>query len=365
MGYTGRVAQKFDLAQIRLHNQHVSNPLEGKPGDVVRHLVAVQAQDYYGALWALGLRLREAVEAKIDADFAAGRILRTHVMRPTWHFVAPEDIRWLLELTAPRVHTLNAYMYRDSDLDAKTFVKAHKAIEKALAGGNTLTRNELKEHLQKAGVQAASLRLTYIMMHAELERLICSGPRRGKQFTYALLDERAPQKKAVAFDREQALANFVLRYYTARGPATAQDFAYWSGLTVADAKAGLDMVKGQLQKRTIDEKEYWYSEAMGTPKLLASAVYLLPNYDEYGMAYKDHSASLDESARKQLTNYSFVHLIAIDGQLAGTWRRELKKNEVVVETRAFESFSPAESRLLEKAVKKYGEFLQVPVTLIG
>jgi hypothetical protein len=174
----------LDIAHQRLLNQHIARAPFKQPSDVVNWLVAVQAQDYFGAKWALGLRLQDTHDADIDRAFNAGTILRTHVMRPTWHFVTPADIRWLLALTAPRVHAVNAARYRQLELDSATLKRGHKALIKALQGGQHLTREELSNALEKAGVAPAQgQRLAYIVMHAELDGLICSGPRRGKQFT--------------------------------------------------------------------------------------------------------------------------------------------------------------------------------------
>jgi len=249
----------LDIAQQRLYHQRlIADPFE-KPVDVVDWLVAVQAQDYFGAKWALGLRLRDAHDADLDRAFNAGEILRTHMLRPTWHFVTPIDIRWLLALTAPRVNAANAAMYRKLELDNATLKRGYKAMTKALQSGQHLTREELSEALGKAGIAATGQRLAYIVMHAELDGLICSGPRRGKQFTYALLEERVPP--VAPLKRAEALATLTQRYFASHGPAMAQDFAKWSGLTTADAKLGLDMVGTQLQRETLNGAEYWFSSS--------------------------------------------------------------------------------------------------------
>jgi hypothetical protein len=202
-----------------------------QPCDVVRWLVAVQAQDYSGAKWALGLRLQGSTEKNIEQAIADGSILRTHLMRPTWHFVTPADIRWLLALTAPRVHAVNAHMYRQLELDHSVFKRSNAALAKALREGQTLTRDELRGVLRKAGIAVdGNLRMSYLMMRAELDAIVCSGPRRGKQFTYALLDQGAPQPKTL--HRDEALVELVRRYFISRGPATVQDFAKWSGLNL-------------------------------------------------------------------------------------------------------------------------------------
>src|SRR6185436_7837388 len=176
---------------------------------------------------------------------------RTHVLRPTWHFVTPADIHCLLALTAPRVHALNAPYYRKLELDHDLFQRSTTALTHALQGGKHLTRDEVRGVLAQAGIATAGeLRMSYILMRAELDGVVCSGARHGKQFTYALLSERAPQVRHL--EREHALAELAGRFFLSRGPATVQDFARWSGLTVADARTGLEAVKSQLQHEQVD-----------------------------------------------------------------------------------------------------------------
>ncbi len=216
----------MDFGHRRLHNQLLIQHPFDQPNEVVAWLGAVQAQEYGHAKWALGMRLPGATDVDVERAIAEGSILRTHVMRPTWHFVTSADIRWMLELTGPRVHALNAYYYRQQGLDDALFARSNAVLAKALAGGNYLTRPELQAALAGAGIVAdGGLRASYLMMRAELDMLICSGPRRGKQFTYALLDERAPA--ASSLPRDEALAELTRRYFTSHGPATLKDFAWW------------------------------------------------------------------------------------------------------------------------------------------
>ena len=244
-------ATPTELLTARLRNQQLIASTRRKPAQVVSWLCAMQAQDYPAAKWAIGLaRARHARTRDVEQAFNDGLILRTHVLRPTWHFVAPEDIRWLLALSAPRIHATNAYYYRQAGLDAKTFAKSCAMIHRALEGGKTLTRAELAMHLKRAKVPADGLKLAYLMMHAELEGVICSGPRRGKQFTYALLDERAPATKPKT--RDEALAELAKRYFASHGPATVRDFAWWSGLTTKDAQTGDRF--GAAEPRVVDDR---------------------------------------------------------------------------------------------------------------
>jgi len=217
------------IAQQRLQNHHLSHPQLKRPDAIVAWLGAVQAQEYAGAKWALVQRMPGATDAAIEQAFTDGAILRTHLLRPTWHFVTPADIRWMLALTAPRVHALNAYYYRKCELDKTIFARSHDALVNALQGGKQLMREEVRTVLEQAGIATkGDLRFAYLMMHAELDGIVCSGARRGKQFTYALVEERVPPTRKV--DRDEALAELVKRYFTSHGPATVQDFTWWSGL---------------------------------------------------------------------------------------------------------------------------------------
>lgn len=357
----------FDIRRQRLHNQHLARQTYQKPDDIVRHLGAVQAQDYPGATWALGMRLLGATDAGIEQAFTDGAILRTHVMRPTWHFVAPDDIRWLLSLTASRVHVANAFIYRQFELDHSSFALSNATIEDALRGGKHFTRTELASALERAGITAAGLRLGYIMMRAELDAIICSGPRRGKQFTYALLDERAPNARDLPHD--EALAELTKRYFSSHGPATIQDFVWWSGLMVSDVKAGLEMSKSELTYEVVDGQTYWFAPLAATsaPAVdISQTAYLLSTFDEYGIGYKDRKELLDPSYTERAGNLPTVPFsahIAIGGKILGAWKRTLTKREVILEAFYYRRLTEAESRALADEVDRYGSFLGLPATL--
>src|SRR5882672_1219244 len=240
------------IAPLRMRTQRLWGTRFDTPQEVVRWLTALQAQEFPMAQWSIAQRTRGATKAAIEQAFADGVIVRTHVLRPTWHFALAEDIRWLLQVTAPRVHALNAYYNKQHELDKKLFTKSNALIAKALEGGTHLTRRELAAALKRGGIRASGPRLAYIMMRAELEAIVCSGAMRGKQHTYALLDERAP--KAKALEEEAALAQFTKRYFTSRGPATVADFSRWSSLTAAEGRAGLALVGKELESKVIDGK---------------------------------------------------------------------------------------------------------------
>jgi hypothetical protein len=202
----------------RLHNQWLARSTARRTAAVVERLCAVQAQDFIGAKWAIGLRANGLDDAAVEAAFDRGDILRTHVMRPTWHFVSPADIRWLLALTSPRVHQASQFYYRQHGLDAKTMSRVHKVLAAELQGGRFRTRTELAAALAKRGIEASGPRLGLLTIHAELEQVMCSGPARGKHLTYALFDERAPS--ATARSPRDPDAELASRYFASHGPAT-------------------------------------------------------------------------------------------------------------------------------------------------
>jgi len=345
-----------DIIQLRLQNQHLASPVFKNPADIVYHMGAVQAQDYSGAKWAIAQRLVGANDDLIEKAFTDGDIIRTHVMRPTWHFVSPHDIRWMLELTAPRVQSLSSFRHRQLKLDKGIFAKCEKALIKALEGGRQLARNDVAAALQQAGVSTDEQRFVHIMMEMELIGLVCSGGRQGKQFTYALLNERVPQTKA--FERDETLAALAERYFVAHGPATLQDYVWWCGLTVADAKAGIEMIKDKLASSEFEGNTYWFTERSADLVLKSSSAYLLPNYDEYIVSYKDRSAAIEASNidKADPRGTIFNNTIVVNGRVIGTWKHSFRKNTIVLEIIPFKPLSKANETAINAAAKRYTRF---------
>jgi Winged helix DNA-binding domain len=344
----------MDLAGERLRNQRLASAagLSDAAG-IVSWLGAVQAQDYPGAKWAIGLRSTDLVDADVERAFNEGSILRTHVLRPTWHFVAPADIRWMLALTRSRVNAAVASYYRRQGLDAPALVRSHRLIERALAGGSHLTRAELGEHLRRRGIQARGMRLALLTIHAELAGLICSGPQRGKVLTYALLEERVPP--AAPLTRDESLAELTRRYYVSHGPATVRDFVWWSGLTVADTKRGLEMNGRDFTSRVVDGLTYWQGLSRARRAALTPGAHLLPNYDEYLIAYKDRGRWILPLAGTRMDEYG--HFLIVGGRLAGTWRRAVAAETVPIAVTLHRRLSRAERRELTAAATRYGRFI--------
>jgi winged helix DNA-binding protein len=331
------------IAPIRMRNQRLWRSRFDTPQEVVRWLGALQAQEFPLAKWSIGQRTRGATLADVDQALAAGVIVRTHVLRPTWHFALGADIRWLLQVTAPRVHALNAYYNKQQKLDTKLLKKSNDLIAKALEGGTHLTREELAAVLKRGGIRASGGRLAYIMMRAELDAIVCSGALKGKQHTYALLDERAPRAKAL--EPEAALAEFTRRYFTSRGPATLNDFLRWSSLTAAQGRKGLALVDKDLERTVIEGKTYWLGSSTDAKTSTTPAVDLVQGYDEIIMSYTE---SREESFRVE--GAPFINAVLLDGRLVGHWKPTVKRNSLLIKTVLNRNLSREQKKAVTAAV---------------
>ena len=353
----------LDIAHLRLHSQHiVGTPCE-TPADVVGALGAVQAQDYLGSLWAVGLRMRDATEAAIEAAIAARTIIRTWPMRGTLHFVATADVRWMLKLMTPRVIAGSASRLRQLELDDAVLGRGADVFTNALQGGKQLSRPAMYQVLEAAGISTAGQRGIHLLGQLAQAGLLCFGAREGRQPTFALLDEWAPHTRTL--ERDEALAELALRYFTGHGPATVQDLMWWSGLTAADVRAAVAMVETQLVRETVDGTILWRGPGKPTGES-APAVYLLPGFDEYLVGYKDRGAVVRPGDWQRVnpgSNGMLSPTIMIDGLLAGTWKRTFKKGAVVVAPQPFTPLSAAEQAGLAAAAERYGRFLGMPVVL--
>ena len=367
MTAAGKRNPSLDVARARLSNQRLVGPPFAAPEDVVRWFGAVQAQDYAGAKWAVAQRTAGCGDAEVERACAEGRILRTHVLRPTWHFVVPADVRWMLALTAPRVRAAMAYYDRKLGLDEAVFRRSQAVLAKALAGGNARTREALAGTLAAAGIPASGQRLGHLMMRAELDAVIASGPREGKRSTYALLDERAPPGRTLG--RDEALAELAGRYFASHGPALPGDFAWWSGLTMGDARRAIEAARPRLASATVGGKTFWFVPGVARPAKARSAdpdVHLLPNYDELVVAYRDHAPSLAPGVAGKLKGRPEVvmnHIIVVDGLVVGGWRRLAAKGVMTVETTLVARLDDGARTSLRAAAARFQSFLGMPVKL--
>jgi Winged helix DNA-binding domain len=340
----------------RLQAQRLVGPRHATEVDAVRSLVAVQAQDYPGAAWAIGQRVAASRGETIDRLLADGRLVRTHVLRPTWHLVAAEDIRWLLALTGPRVQLANAGWYGRHGIDAEAIRASRVVLERVLGGGNALAREELGRAFTEAGIAAAGPRLAGLMMHAELDGIVCSGPLQGRRQTYALLEALLPP--SVIREPDEALAELASRYVAGHGPAQAIDLAWWSGLTVREVRRGLELAGSALRRETVGGRQFWAAAASEGTRFEGPVVRLLPNWDELLVAFRDRSDAIDPglspAARAPVS--LLANLVVRDGLVVGGWRRSPKRDGIRVTTRLDVALDESERAALQGAAAELAAF---------
>ncbi|WP_162315048.1 winged helix DNA-binding domain-containing protein [Pseudoxanthomonas yeongjuensis] len=352
------------IAQLRLQRQRIVGAGFDSPGQVVSWLGAIQAQDYAASLWAIGLRMREATRAKVEQAIAERRIVRTWPMRGTLHFVAAEDARWMSALMTPRVIAASkARLLREFGLDDAVLARCRKVLVKALRDGQSLTRSDLYATLEKAGITTGKQRGIHITGRLAQEGLLCLGPRADKQPTFVLLEEWVAAHRDM--ERDQALAELARRYFFSHGPATTQDFAWWSGLTLKDVRLAIQLVGTDLEQETIGDRVYLHAgDAIATNEGLR-APQLLPAFDEYLVAYKDRSDALEARFSRQVigVNGLFNAGLVIDGRIVGTWKRSLGPTGIVIELSPFRALLKKELKALDSVARRHGDFMGMPVRL--
>jgi len=351
------------IARWRMHTLRLSGQTYPSPPAVVAGLLAVQSENHPQASWAVATRTPGITEAEFARLFDDGVILRTHVLRPTWHYVRPDDIRWLVELTAPRVNRQFVQLQRILGVDDAVLDASAQVITDALAGNVHLTRDAMGERLRDAGLPADGQRLGVMMANAELSALVCSGAMTGRHHTYALLDERAPQARRL--DRDEALAEIVLRYFTGHGPATERDLAYWATLTLTDIRAGLADVADRLDHVEHDGRTYWFGQPPPDGGPVSPRGHLLQILDEYHNGYQDSRHVLDVDGLVPGGRGATVGMTLVDGQMVGDLRRTVRTNEAVFEIRLFRDLDDGELEALHAAGDRYGRFLDLNPRVIA
>ena len=348
--------EEAELLRRRLTSQRLVGPRFAAPGDAVRWFGAVQAQDYRGALWAVGQRTRGAGEAEVERAIAERALVRSWPMRGTLHFVAPEDLRWMLRHLAARVVRGCAGRNRQLGLSAADFTRSRRLLERALAGGRQLTRAEIYQTLSRGGVSTDGQRGIHILGYLAMEGLLCFGPRRGKQPTFVLLEEWLPP--APVLERDAALAELARRYLTGHGPATAADLAWWAGLPLGEARAAIALAGPDIAARGA------HLEAAGArARPATTTAHLLPPYDEYTVAFKDRRAIADPAAADAIRGGVFAPVVVLDGRVAGTWRRQTTRGALEIIAELLAPPGPAHRRALAAAAERLGAFARLPVEL--
>jgi len=350
--------QQRSVAQLRLRNQHLAQQTFENPADVVRWFGAVQAQDFAAAHWALGLRTKGAVLSDVQQAIVRREVVRTWPMRGTLHFVASDDVRWMLELLTSRVIRSASARHRQLELDDRVFARAEKVIGRALVGGRQLTRPALYEALGAAGIVTRESRGLHIIGYLAMRRVLCFGAHAGKQPTLVLFDEWVPNAKSMP--RDVALAELALRYFTSHGPATVQDFSWWAGLNLRDARSGIESARPQLVNEDLNGISYWLSESRGSPRRSkATSAHLLPAFDEYTVAYRDRSAVLDPAFAKRVNAGGgiFKPIVVIDGQVVASWKNSVTKSGLVLSVKPFSRIDQMPWSAIDAAAQRYARFL--------
>ena len=348
---------KTELLQIRLQRQQISEAKFGGVKELVHWMGAMQAQDYVMAKWAIGIRIPGSTDNIVESALNEGNIIRTHLMRPTWHLVSADDIYWMLELTAPQIKTSLKSRHKQLEITESVVTKSKNIFLNALSKNGHQTRDLLIKELEKSGINTKENRASHLFLMAELDGLICSGISSAKKQTFALLAERVPGKRLLK--RDEALAELAMRYFSSHGPATLYDFIWWSGLPARDARKALDILNSQLTSTQIDTQIYWFDPNHAALKSASEQVHLLPAYDEFIISYKDRSACLmQEYVKKTISsNGMFWPVIIVDGKVIGLWKRTIKKDTVIFGIDLFQSFSEKIKSLIEKRVGEFGAFI--------
>lgn len=331
----------------------------------MRSLVAVQSQEFAQARWSLGQRASGLAEAAVNEAYDRGTILRTHVLRPTWHFVLPDDIRWLLELTGPRVIRIMSTYDRRLGLDVEIIERSRRLMTKALEREGALTRQELRAVLNGNGVDVEGQSLNHVVMNAELRLAICSGGLRGKQHTYALLEERAPDARRLS--RDEALGELTTRYLAGHGPATVKDFRWWSGLTAGDVKRGIEIAGAALASETIDGVAYWFVAGQRAPRTPAAEARFLQTYDEYVVGYTESRMMMDGArlARTVLPTLAerWTGVVLIGDQVAGHYLRTASRGHTVIAITPYRGLTAGEREALAREGERWARFHETPVSV--
>ena len=350
--------QDLDIARWRLRSQHLVSPYAVSAREAVGSLLAVQAENPGQADWAVAARTSDPDQADLATLLDEGTVLRTHVLRPTWHFVRADDAGWLLDLTGPRVRRVTGQQLRNTyGLDERSIDQAVTAVMEALASRGQLTRRQLAGELRDRGIPGSGQVLMILLAHAELDGLICSGKIVDGEHTYALMGERVPAPRRLG--RIEALAELALRYFAGHGPATERDLAYWATLPLTDVRIGLQQVRDRLDSFQHDGRTFWHApgDAPGGPQ--EPAAHLLQILDETYRGYQDSRWVLDAAGDVPRTRESAAGMALVDAQLIAAMRRTVARDHVRFDLLPFRPLTPPEIEALDRAARRYGAYLRL------
>jgi hypothetical protein len=352
-----------EISHHRLVSQKLYKTSPCSPQEIVHHLGAMQAQDYAMAKWAIGSRC-DATEKEIEEAINSAQIIRTHILRPTWHFVSADDIYWMLELSAPQVKRFTTSASKKYGYDAKKLDQINTHIEKLLAGNNHLTRDEIMQELGIKKTSNEDFLSAAIMMNAELDGLVCNGKMKGKQITYSLLEERVSKPKT-KLTKEEALAKLALRYFESHGPATLLDFSWWSGFSATSCKLAVNAIELQLNSIEIEGQKYWFKKDFPNEDNFRESVHFLPAFDEILISYKTREASilLEHQSKAFTNNGIFKPIILENSKVIGTWKRTIKKDHAKIETQFFNETEMSKKEILFEGIKAFENYLETKIII--
>ena len=313
-----------DIARLRLANQRLTRAAFASPVEVVRWFGAMQSQDLPASLYAIGLRMNGATEFIVESALTDGSIVRSWPMRRTIHCMAAEDVRWMIRMLAPRGIARMKPYHRAMKITDEDLERVGRVLESALVREPRLTRAELYQRLNDEGVATNTpdvpMRALHLLVHWAQAGLICLAARRGKQPTFALLDNWTPRGRDLSGD--DALMELAIIYFRAHGPATVKDFSWWSGLTMAEASRATRLAGDLLRSATIDGIEYWLMRDAPAAPAGSLPLLLLPPFDEFTVAYADRSVTADPSLLPSI-GHGLAPNILVNGRIAGTWKRTI------------------------------------------
>lgn len=351
----------MDIALQRLRGQQIDGSRFADPAALVTWMGAVQAQDYGQSLWAIGLRTRGATRHTVETAIESGHILRTWPMRGTVHFVPAQDAAWMLGLSAPRLARTDKRRMDSLNLTEAALDKSANVLHDALKGSPPLARQLVLQKLNDAGVATDGQRGYHILWRLALAGLICIGPTRGKQQTFAWLADWAPTQRKL--EGEEALAELARRYIRSHGPAAIQDFATWSGQNLTNSRRAFAAIETELATHTQEGRQYFYVKDLVAPAAPGS-VHLLAGFDEYLLGYKDRRDVLHADHANKIVpggNGIFLPMIIVDGQIVGTWKRTMKPKAIDVTIETFVTLSPAVHQKIHAELDRYSAFMELPL----
>lgn len=350
------------LKANRLQHQQIEHTQFDNPVDVLSHLGAIQGQDYSGAKWSLSLRLIDCTNVQIEEAMANKQIVRTWLMRGTLFLTTAKDLHWMLDIVAPREIARSKRRYKELELDAKTLSRSNDILVKALADGKQIRRRQLYAVLEENGISTKGQRGVHIIRHASLEGLIVQGIMHKNDPVLMSLDSLAKTK---SLSTDESMAELAYRYFSSRGFATLQDFAWWTGLLMADVRAGFEAIRPNLIEEVIDGESYYHTNnitIISSPE--SPCVYTLPGFDEYYLGYKDRYAVIEPKHELKVCpgkNGVFFPTIVIDGQICGIWKHTFKKHVIEVLATPFTPLTDCEKEAFSTSIQHFGEFLEMPL----